>query len=442
MNLRALRLAPFLLVGLLPLAAGCDLLGSKSDPTTEEILDEGQVDPTLPDEVGYVPLNPFFTEGFTGPLDHPTDVYVGYDQLIYVSDRNGLQILDLAGRPQNAVTTLGGQPLRDITAIVQDRRLDVYVAARRDTTVAGVTACRRYPGEPSRCDLPVIYHLRGTTTGAVEIVDVIWFPFDDGSREPRFRNPGLYGGRFTEEDASFTGVAVLANNTLYATRSGPVNTTADGRPNATFGPFNAFLIYTAEGRYVQYVSALSPTQASLLSAVYPSDIATFVGPPQRASFPNSSDILIAQAPPNGSGLRYGVLSVRVTESPNGTSYDVDTARLNAAANPENGDGFLYDSFRFDRPTGIGYAADATGYIFVTDAGKDSLFVFNANGVEGVAPPPGAGTTRPVRVSFGGTGSGGRQFDDPEGVAYFARTVYVADKNNNRISRFRLNTDFE
>ncbi|MBT4052166.1 MAG: hypothetical protein HOE73_03650, partial [Bacteroidetes Order II. Incertae sedis bacterium] len=35
-----------------------------------------------------------------------------------------------------------------------------------------------------------------------------------------------------------------------------------------------------------------------------------------------------------------------------------------------------------------------------------------------------------------------QFREPQGVAYFQRIVYVADSGNNRIGRFRLNTDFE
>jgi len=35
-----------------------------------------------------------------------------------------------------------------------------------------------------------------------------------------------------------------------------------------------------------------------------------------------------------------------------------------------------------------------------------------------------------------------QLDRPMGVATFQRIVYVADSGNNRISRYRLNTDFE
>ena len=107
-----------------------------------------------------------------------------------------------------------------------------------------------------------------------------------------------------------------------------------------------------------------------------------------------------------------------------------------------GEGFLYDEFKFAQPSDLAYAADETNYTFVLDAGKDSLFVFTSRGIEGVAPPPGGTSTLPVPVSFGGTGDGALQFRGPQGVAYFDRTVYVADTGNGRISRFRLNTDFE
>ncbi|HYE95015.1 MAG TPA: hypothetical protein VD962_02300 [Rubricoccaceae bacterium] len=444
-------MARFLFLAVLTLAlTGCDaLFGSKGDDVTDEILDEGQTDPTLPDEVGYVPLTPFYTQGALGALDAPQDVYVGYDELLYVVDRQGLHVLDLAGRPQGFLGEIGWpgqapQSLRDVEAVVQDRRLDVYIAARRDTTVAGA-ACNRYPGEPERCDLPVVYRISGLTTGTPQLVDIIWHVFDDGSRRfTRFDTPGRYvagGNTYYDEDARFTGVAPLFDNRVYITRSGPVNDTQSGRPNQTFSPFNAFLVYTAEGEYVQFVRALSPTQPSLLSAVWPSDVMTFVGPPQRTTFPASSDFLIAQAPPSGP-VRYGVLSVRVVETPDGTEFRVDTEKLSIAANPDAGDGFLYEEFKFERPVSLAFAADATGYTFVLDAGKDSLFVFTRTGVEGVSPPPGAPSLRPVRVSFGGTGGGPLQFREPMGVAYFDRTVYVADTGNNRIGRYRLNTDFE
>ena len=221
---------------------GCDaLFGSKGDRTTEEIFEQGQTDPTLTDDVGYVPLNPFYSRGFDGTFDRPVDVYVGYDEFIYVADARGLHVLDLAGRPRALVQQVAGQELRDITAVVQDRRLDVYVAARRDTTVAGADCPSA--GGPEQCDLAVVYRIRGLTTGAPQVIDILWHPFDDGSRRlTRFELPGyLFDGGTSDEDAVFTGVAPLANNSIYITRSGPVNTTAtwaaQARHSARLTPF-------------------------------------------------------------------------------------------------------------------------------------------------------------------------------------------------------------
>lgn len=418
--------------------SGCDsVFGSKDDATTDEIFDEGAVDPTLVDEVGYVPLNPFYTQGANGgQLQAPADVYIGYDELIYVGDEQGIHVLDLAGRPQTFLGEIGwsdgaAQPIRDIAAVIQDRQLDLLVAARRDTTLGDRT-----------WDLPVVYRISGVTTGAPVLEDIVWHPFDDRSRSMnQFRNPRDYSSGFSDEDARFTDVAILADNSFYVSRTGPVNTQADGLPSIVV-PFNGVLAFTPNGTNTRYVSALSATQPSLLSAVYPSALATPVGPPQRSNFPETQDFFLAQNPPGDEGLRYPLLSVLVVETTLGTEFRVDTERLGAAANPDNGDGFLYEDFGTISPTSLALAADETGYLFATDETTDSLYVFNRNGVEGVAPPPGAGTLRPVKVSFGGEGSGPLTFDDPQGVAYFERIVYVADTGNNRIARYRLNTDFE
>jgi len=299
------------LAGLAVALAGCDaVLGSKSDPTTEEIFDQGQTDPTLVDDVGYVPLNPFYTQGFGGAFVRPVDVYVGYDEFVYVADDRGVHVLDLAGRPQFLLSEVAGQPLRDITAIVQDRRRDLYGAARRDTTVAGADCPSG--GNPEACDLAVVYRISGLTTGTPRVADILWHPFDDGSRRfTRFETPDTYAGETSDEDAEFTGVAVLADNRLYVTRRGPVNSTATGRPSQAFSPFNAFLQYTAEGEFVQYIRALTPDRPSLLSAYYPSDVLTFVGPPQRGSVALNEDFMIALAPPaTQPDPTYGVVSVQ------------------------------------------------------------------------------------------------------------------------------------
>ena len=415
------RFFPLFLTAAALLLAGCDdLLGSKSDATTDEIFEAGRIPPGLVSDAEYVPLFPFFTRGGDGaPLDAPQDVYVGYDELIYIVDARGLHVLDRAGRPAAFLA------LDDGTNVIQDRRLQVYVTARRDTLLNGRT-----------WNLPVIYRFDGLTSGAPRIADIIWHPFDEDSR--RFNRPDPIP---TDEAVEFTGVAVLPNNAIYVSRRGPVNERA-----SVILPHNTVLEFTPEGINTQALLALDPTNPNLRSAVNAADVLTVVHPPQRAGFPASRDLFVAQAPSaDGSGLerlRFAVLSIRAVQTPDGIIYQPDSQKLQTAADPSRGSGFLYEEFKFLNPTDLAFAADGTNYLFVTDAGKDSLFVFTANGIEGVAPPPGARSSLPVNVSFGGTGDGARQFRNPQGVAYFDRTVYVADTGNNRIARFRLNTDFE
>lgn len=441
---------PTSLAGLLVLVSalalvGCDdIFGSKGDLTTDEIFRDGANDPTLFEDVGYVPLTPFFQQGGDGgSLDRPTDVFVGYDEFVYTTDARGLHVLDLSGRPLRYIGEVGGQPLRSAGCVMQDRRLDVYVCARRDTTIGDRT-----------WDLAVIYRLRGLTTGApVDVRDIIWHVFDDRSRTTGASSqPRTFEGGRSDEQASFTSVAVLQNNDIYVTRTGPVNRpgsppAGDGRPQ-TMAPFNSILIYTREGVNLGRVplTAADHSIPSLRSSVYPSAVLSYFAPPQRTGLPPNLDFFVAQAPPPEAGIPdvpFGVLSINVVETSQGTEYRSDASKVSVAADPSRGDGFLYEEGKFLRPMGLARAGDGTASMFVIDAGKDSLFVFNDLGIEGVPPPPGAqNRTRPVVVSFGGRGAGPLEFNAPEGVAYYRRIVYVADTGNNRISRFRLNTDFE
>jgi hypothetical protein len=408
--------------------AGCDgIFGSKNDATTDEIFEAGRREPGLISEVEYVPLFPFFQLGADGAaLDAPQDVYVGYDEFLYVVDSRGLHVLDLSGRPAFFQPIPGGG-----TSVTQDRKLDVYVTAKRDTTLGGRT-----------WSLPVVLHYSGLTTGAPELRNIIWHPFDDDSR--KFNRPDPIE---TDEQVDFTGVGVLNNNRIYVSRRGPINDRT-----SIILPHNAIMEFTTEGVNVQSIAVLDPNRESLRSAIYPTDVTTFVHPPQRLLFGGAEDkqlILTQSTDPDGDGplpgtgpIRFAVLSIITVLTSDGLEYRPDTDKLTITANRDRGDGFLYDEFRFERPSDVMFAADGSNYIFVLDSAKDSLFAFTSAGVEGVAPPPGARATKPVVVSFGGTGDGSKQFRNPNGVGYFKRIVYVADTGNNRLSRYRLNTDFE
>ena len=404
-------------VAMLLVVSGCDAIwGAKDDTTTNEIFEAGRSEPGLIDEVNYVALFPFFERaGDGGTLQRPHDVYIGYDTFIYIVDDRGLHVLDEAGRPANFIEIPGGA-----TSVIQDRQLNIYVTARRDTLIGTRT-----------WNLPVVEKYAGITTGNPELVNTIWHPFDDDTRKFQLPDP-----LSTDEQVSFTGVAILFNNNIYVSRTGPLND-----PGSLVFPHNAILEFNSSGINTQAI-ALNPVQESLRSAISPNSVMTFVQPPQRDSYPNTKHLALAQGSPTGSPLRFSVLSILAVDTPDGIVYRPDSEKLGITSDTTRGDGFLYDEFKFDNPSDITFAGDNTQYWFVIDKAKDSLFVFTNNGIEGVAAPPGSQSTTPVVVSFGGTGDNSMEFDGPEGVAYGNRIVYVADTNNNRISRFRLNTDFE
>jgi DNA-binding beta-propeller fold protein YncE len=110
-----------------------------------------------------------------------------------------------------------------------------------------------------------------------------------------------------------------------------------------------------------------------------------------------------------------------------TSADIGfVPKLHPSSDPEQESIDLFRPKKFRQPEDV--ALDRANNLFVIDAGSDSLFRFNNAGIEDPA------------VSFGGAGSGEKQFRHPMGVAWADKTVYVADTGNNRLVRFRLSTE--
>ncbi len=412
------------------LIVGCsDFLGSKSDRITDEIFEEGRQDPTqITDEIGYAAL-PFWS-GFT----KPTDVFVGFDELVYVTDEIGLHVLDRAGRVSNTIEFNGA------VAVTQDRLLNVYVAARKDTVITAV--------DPDIVwNLPAVYKISNANgAGPLEFVQTLVHPFMDASRATdaarRFR---LDRSRpDNEELVEITGLATLADNQLYVTRRGPRN-----QENQAIATDNTVLVFTENRdsagnrigtmRNTSQVRALAPNVPSLRSGIALTDITTFVGPPQRENMTSDLSFIITQGNEN-LNIPLRVLWIDAVLTPDGLEYRPRPNLL--VQDTTRAESFLYEQFRFKNPTGVAYSADARAHIFVVDAATDSLYLFQSNGIEGINPPPGSAAEKAINVSFGGTGNGPREFNNPSGVAYFRQVVYVADTDNNRISRFKLNTDFE
>ncbi|WP_020404845.1 hypothetical protein [Gracilimonas tropica] len=410
---------------------GCDdLLGSKDNGTTDEIFEEGKIDPRLENVEGYAPVLPFW-ESF----DAPTDVHVGFDRFVYVTDNEGLHLLDRADLNERVTI-----PLNGANSVTQDRLLNVYVSARIDTVIESV--------DPNiTWNLPAVYKIKNLNgTGPLTFVDTLIFPFDDASLSTSAaQNARLNrSSNINYERVQVTGLTTLADNTLYVTRRGPFNETNQvASPDNTVLEFREILSdgeRTGKMENIRQIRTLNPTTPSLRSAVGLSSIASFIAPPQRDTFTEDRSFLIAQAD-QSQEISFRVLWINAVETPDGLVFQQNSQLL--AQDTTQADGFLYEPDKFQQPTDIAYGGDDDSYIFVVDAMQNKLYQFQSNGQEGVPPPPGAeNQTKQVLVSFGELGSGPKQFNSPQGVAYYNDVVYVADTGNNRIARYKLTTDFE
>ncbi|MGB0347881.1 MAG: hypothetical protein ACPGGA_10370, partial [Balneolaceae bacterium] len=188
-----------------------DIFNSKDNSDTNEIFEEGRIDPTLENLDGYAPVQPFW-----GGFDAPEDVHVGFDEFVYVTDVNGLHLLDRADLSPRVTI-----PLRGANAITQDRLLNVYVSARIDTVIESI--------DPNiTWDLPAIFKIKNMNgAGPLTYVDTLIFPFDDASLSTSAaQNARLNrSSNINYERVEITGLTVLGDNTLYVTRKGPFDET-------------------------------------------------------------------------------------------------------------------------------------------------------------------------------------------------------------------------
>lgn len=395
---------------LITINTSCEfMLGSRNDSTVDEIFEEGKMDPSLvQNNIGYVPVLPVWS-GFK----NPTDVYVGYDQMVYVTDDDGLKILDLKGQLHRII------PIYKASEVVQDRRIHTYVIGKVIVNISGQNQ-----------ELSCVYHLKNTATAGNPIfIDTLIHPFCDDSRKNiSFRAEDL--------QVEFTGLATLYDNTLYVARKGPLNNLSSiARPD------NTVLFFNENGENIGYAKGLNPVYPNLKSVIGPTSIASFIGPPQKIyGVSTSSDFLICQGDLS-QNIEFRVLWIKQYVDPDaGVGFGENPDML--IFDSDKSDSFLYDAYKFLLPADICMAPDQSGYIFVVDALKNRFYQFTAKGYEGVVPPANSGISKNIIVSFGKKGKGVFEFDNPSGVCYMNRTVYIADQGNNRIVRYKLSTDLE
>jgi len=401
----------YLLLFLIPgLVQACTFLfGSKQDKQTDEIFIQGRIDPNLnPASVGYVPIMPFFNQYI-----NPVDVYIGFDNMLYVCDENGVHISDIAGREYRLIAIPGAMK------VIQDRRLFTYVCGRTNVSRGGQSF-----------NLPAVYKImNAATTSPYTIIDTFIQPDCDVTRN-NFRGAD-------DEKVKFTGIATTADNSLYIARTGPRND-----PAGFSAPDNTILVFDAQGNNVRYTKELNPINSSLKSCIGLSGIASFCNPPQVQFGMNPSKDFILLQGDLSEAVEFKTLWIKQFEDP-GTGEILYQQNDNLLLkDTSKASRFLYDSGRFKHPTDICIATDKTGYIFITDDLLDSVFIFTQAGYEGVNAPATSSDRKQINASFGGNGGGLFQFRKCSGVAYFNKILYIADKENNRICRYKLSTDIE
>lgn len=369
--------------------------------------------------IAYVPILPVLDN-----FAYPTDVLAGYDELIYVVDQATEEIvqLDQSGRELNRLNIPG------LKAIAQDRKLDILAIGTYDTTLRVQVG-----GSPidSVFSLSCIYRINMKRNGFLEL--------PAAETQLAVLNPFYFKSTFSFSDAEveFTSVATLGDNSYYVAQDGPRS--SDDKVILIASEQYADQLGVegiGEDDYLSPIIVQAPTGIEREYFKDPSAIVTLAQPPQAFNFTRSRDFIFAS---KSDETALKVQYISFVESVDGSVYNVEPLITGDTSQAER---FLYTPNRFDNPEGLAYTGDGTNYIFVVDSERDSLYQFTNTGLEGIKPPAAASSQKHVLASFGGTGDGIGQFNDPMGVAYLSRIVYVADAGNGRVLRYRLTIDFD
>ena len=395
-----MRFRSFISIGLCTLLMGCE--GFFGDKTDIDFID-------TPDftnrSVAYVPIQPII-EGF----ESPSDVISGFDGLIYIVDEGTEEIIsyDQAGREQGRLS------LQGVSKIAMDRQLNILAIGSFDTTINDVPY-----------SLPTIYRLH-LNTG-------VGFGIQHAEVINKLVHPYYFKSSFSSVDAEvkFTSIDVMGDNEYYVSRTGPRD-----NENQVGGPDDGIVIFNEKDEYVSNVFVSTDNGFFRGYFKSPTCVVTYAKPPQSPSVNESKNFFVAMADPS---VPIKVQSIEFNESEFGSSFNVQLLDFSDTSKAND---FLYRPGRFKSPIDMTFTGDGTNYLLVLDNETDSLYQFTSTGREGINPPPGSSETKNIIASFGGTGQEATQFNNPSAIAYLDQIVYVTDRGNGRLLRFKLTTDFD
>jgi hypothetical protein len=362
--------------------------------------------------VSYVPIEP----GIQG-LVTPTDVLAGLDQLIYVVDSGTSELIAY----DYGMVEVGRRKIQGAKKVAQNRKLEMAVLGQVTLNIDNI-----------QYDLDAIYILNLSPKGSgsyglnlpdsIQFLDTLIYPFDFE------KTVSLSKGKDLLEQVRINDIAFMSNGEFYVTRSGPINALSQ-----QIIPDDAVLIFSSKYKFKSGIN-ISTVEFGIQRDYFkfPFSLTTNAQPPQIIELTQSYNFYFTSLDPN---TALGVQSIRFISTDNEIAYVVEEFPV---GDTTKADGFLYTPFRFKEPRGLTFAGDETNYIWVTDVGTDSVYLFSNTGLEGAQPPPGSTSKKNINVSFGGPGVFGR----PESIAYVNKIIYIADSERGRVIRFMLTTDFD
>ncbi|MBZ0204525.1 MAG: hypothetical protein K8I03_16045 [Ignavibacteria bacterium] len=328
-------------------------------------------DPGTIGDTVYIPITPVVT-GF----NEPVDIHFGYDQQIYIADKNNDRIvqLNLAG----AVVSYSNFILRP-KKITQDRNFDLLVIGSVIDTIP-----------PNILDtVDVVYRFKLQPNGGILSNVTPTVAFRSNQPTPI---PGDHG--------RFSGIATFQDNYYLVSRSGPNNSSPIDPDNAIFRIDR----FDNTSPVPERLPGFEVDGQGLMSIQEVSGLTTFTY--------NNSDFIYIQKSSNAAFKVQWCL------------YDDVEGTYTPKFSPSSNVDLLKNGLMIE-PADI--TLDQFSNIYVIDSYKDSLYKFNSLG-------------KLKSESFGGNGSFSTQFRTPLGVAFFNKTLYICDTGNNRVLRFILSTD--
>jgi|WetSurMetagenome_2_1015567.scaffolds.fasta_scaffold06421_2 hypothetical protein len=202
----------------------------------------------------------------------------------------------------------------------------------------------------------------------------------------------------------FNGIAVLSDNSYLAVRDGPDN-------SSFIDPDARILQFDDDDAFITPLSAFVTGVGT--------GIANINHPTGIAAFPRKMDFVLTQS---SEGVAYGALWMVYSST---SDFQGWLPRFDPANTDERSADFVRPN-RYIHPSAVAIDPSRTD-IFVADGSLDSIFKYNSRGV-----------VRPE--SFGFSRSNGMMVH-PSGLAFFEKILYVLDKDQGIILRFRLSTDW-